>query len=84
VNHHDKQLVLLDLIFSIICKELDREGCGHNEFFAWERENRVIINEEVTPEVIDWYFTIVGEKKTRTSNDLAKRILQRMPIAASA
>ncbi len=82
MNHHEKRIILLDLVFSRICKELDLTECGREAFFQWEEKHKDAIDEVITPDVIDGYFHAKGEKKTLLSADLAKRIMARTLVEA--
>jgi hypothetical protein len=82
VKDHERRVVLLSLVFSLICKELDLAECGHEGFFRWEKENEDIIQEIVTPEIVSDYFAAVGEQKTAISRDIVAAILARMQVTA--
>lgn len=82
MNHHEKRTILLDLVFSLICKKLDLEECGHAGFLKWYDENSHVIDETVTHDVVTEYFTLQGEDKSTLSKHLTQRIIKQMKIAA--
>lgn len=80
MNHAEKRIILLDLIYATICCKLNQEQGGHSGFAEWYEENSQGIDEVVTHETITEYFSLHGEDKHVLSKQLSQRIIEQMKI----